>query len=220
MKAIIFIVLLSLCVAEDNLNVIGVHKAWEKYPSASIKIDTKEIELPDIKKLKESHGKILAKIKEEKLMKLKRQINSILSNDSTYQGHMEAGIVYAQNSFYTEAMREFKISLSMNETSLIYANIANIYYIKDKYRSAHNCYLKALKLDRNNPDILLSLAFLNYEYGKFETAKKYYCTALMLDPTLLRDDHIIIAQTGTGASTAPKASNKGVTKIAARWLRK
>ncbi|MGC9081546.1 tetratricopeptide repeat protein, partial [Sulfurihydrogenibium sp.] len=57
--------------------------------------------------------------------------------------------------------------------------MGNLYYKKGEKEKAVEYYLKALEKERN-PDVLNNLAYVLYELGRYEEAKKYIEEALSI----------------------------------------
>lgn len=197
--------------------VVDVHEAWESYPSADVKGEDYNIPFADESKLAEMNRLELSNIVEAKLRYLNGRAIMMLSGTATYKDYVNVGVLYAQNGFYSNALRHFKKAQGLNSShSDIYNNIANIYYMTRQDSKAIKYYKKALRYDKNNPITLLNLAFLSYESGRFKAAEKYYTYAVIIDPTLDRPEYKVLAgeeDVGVGK----KASNKGVDRLTIKW---
>ena len=215
MKQIIFILLLILSLFCGKLTTIDVHEAWVNYPSAEAGKEKYEIGFPDQKKLNKFNKENLETIKKDKLLYLERMAKKILTNKSV-TAYTDVGVLYAQNSFYSNALYYFFKGIEVDiKSSTLYNNIANVYYITRNDKLATKYYRKALKYSRNNPITLLNLAFIHYETGDFKKAKKYYLIAVTIDPTIDRPEYKVIASEEDTIET--KAANKGVSRLGLKW---
>jgi tetratricopeptide (TPR) repeat protein len=204
----ICLILTGLLVAK--LNIIDTHDAWLSYPSLDVSGEIYNVDI-SLSKLN-YYNKDIDLIKQDKLDYLNKISKTMLSNNS-YDDYINVGIIYAQNMFYKIALDYFNKSLKLKETSRVYNNIANIYYILMNDVLAIKYYKLALKKSKNNPETLLNLAFISYDSGDFKNAKKYYLTAIIIDPTIDSPEYKILA----GDVDNVKASNKGVKKFLMKW---
>ena len=224
LKKILFCIILAanfLSADEEKLNVIDVNDAWQKYPSSSIQSkDAKDLALPDLSTAKKLHERILEHIKTERLAQIKSTIEAMISsNENNDAIRIKAGVIYAQNYFYTEALAEFDIAFRLNpENSKALNNAANVYYITGKYEKAAEYYSRSLQINKNDPLVLLNLSFLYYELGKFDQARECYYKAILIDPSLNKPEYEVIACNNVSDGTA-KAANKGTSKIHPGWAR-
>jgi Flp pilus assembly protein TadD len=215
----IMTMLLGLIVAlySDKLNTIDVHTAWDSYPSATTEnVGNEKIIFPSLKKINALNYKNVTLIKKEKLIYLDKYSKKTIANDpDNYNTYLDIGIVYAQNRFYEKSLEYFSRAVQLNNNSCkTYNNIANIYYLTGDNETAIKFYKKALQLKKNDPTTLLNLAFIQYDNGKFKLAKRNYLTAILLDPTIDREEYKVLA---SQSGTTKKASNKGVKKMRINW---
>ncbi|MFC1504703.1 tetratricopeptide repeat protein [Spirochaetota bacterium] len=223
-KIFILIVILSLSVfTQDDMTTIDVHDAWDQYPAADFKSKSdKELSLPDGDTVKLLHERILNYIKKERLEYVKARVAEILNNKmQDDNAHIQAGVLYAQNFFYKESLKEFNTAKKINPKNFnTYNNIANIYYLTGHFDLAMQHYKKSLEIEKNDPLTLLNLAFINYELGNFTEARDYYFRAVLIEPSLDRKEYKVIAQANNEnakKTTDSKAANKGVSRLPVRW---
>jgi tetratricopeptide (TPR) repeat protein len=76
-------------------------------------------------------------------------------------------------------------------TSEIYFLLANVYHLEGNIAKAINTFRKALALDQDNTDILISLAVLLNDIGKYADAQKYFD---MADSRVKKGQHGIVDQ--------------------------
>jgi len=76
-------------------------------------------------------------------------------------------------------------------TSEVYFLLANVYHLEGNIAKAINTFRKALALDQENTDILISLAVLLNDIGKYADAQKYFD---MADSRVKKGQHGIVDQ--------------------------
>jgi len=219
MKTLIIVLSLILPLFCDKLKTIDVHDAWESYSSASVESkNDKEIEFPKKEVLSKLNKKQSKQIKELKLLQLENKAKTLLESNS-FEGYLEVGVMYAQNYFFSNALEYFFKAAELNVTSsIIYNNIANVYYIKRYDDEAIKYYKKSLRYSKNNPVTLLNLSFIYYENGKFKLAEKYYIKATVIDPTLDRPEYQVLASQDND-NVESKAANRGVSRMRLKWAK-
>jgi len=191
---LLIIFIFSLALYGAKINIIDIHGAWRKFPSADISGTKTDINFSPSQKYKSQNITDFTAIKKEKIAYLAEVSGKLIKTNPKDKAYMSAGILYAQNGFLEKSLTLFQKALTFNKANGdIYNNIANIYYIRRKYDEAIKYYLKALDYSENNPNILLNLAFIYYEKGEFDKARENYFTAILIDPTLDSDKYKILA---------------------------
>jgi len=199
-----------------KLNIIDVHDAWQHYPSLDSSLSSLDYDIILNLNITNYVQKDISAIIKTKLKYLSNLTKTIIkSND--YNTHVEVGIIYAQNMFYKTALQHLVNSLKIKESSYAYNNIANVYYILLCDKLAIKNYNNALRISKNDPNILLNLAFIYYDAGKFDKAKRCYLKAVVIDPTLDMPEYRVMS--GDDGCIESKASNKGVKKFSLKWIK-
>lgn len=105
----------------------------------------------------------------------------IVYNDplSAYE-HNDLGVIYEKKGMFDLAEKEYKKAINKDKNwYLPYFNLGNLYYKKGDREKAIDYYLKALEKEKN-PDVLNNLAYVLYELGRYEEAKKYIEEAITM----------------------------------------
>ena len=70
-------------------------------------------------------------------------------------------------------------------TGMLYERMGMINSIIGKYKDARTDYIKAVKYDPNNPQLLTKLSMVEFELGNYKAAKKHVSKALDIDESFL-----------------------------------
>ncbi|MBN8217556.1 MAG: tetratricopeptide repeat protein [Spirochaetes bacterium] len=193
---------------EKSLTVIEVRPAWEKFPPADFGTNAVRLESLPIDAITNLTARHTGMIRASRLAWLGNFARTNLERDGGFKTHVEVGMAYAQNLFYSEALEWMQRALALNQnSSYVYNNLANVYYLSGDIPLALTNYFLALSISRNDPRTLLNLAFIHYETGLPQEAKKFYLKAILIDPALDRPEYQVLAGDEKPPATAsPNAS--------------
>ena len=146
---IVLLILVNLVYAR-KAKIIDTHKAWDHYPSTSISGDairSLSIDTDMIRKLNKDNMNYII---DSKLRHLRKTADLLLSegNDDEYRAHINIGIMYAKSGFFSNAFTSFSEALKIQQTTEVFNNIANLYYITGKNDKAIQFYKQALKIHK------------------------------------------------------------------------
>jgi tetratricopeptide (TPR) repeat protein len=179
---------------EKSLTIIDVRAAWEKFPQADFGSNAAKLQSLPVAAIQKLTAMHTAQMKASRLAWLSNFAKTNLARDGGFKGHVEVGMAYAQSLFYAEAIDWMRKALLLNpNSSFIFNNLANVYYLSGDITQALSHYHTALTMSRNDPRTLLNLAFIHYETGKGETARQYYLKAILIDPSLDRPEYQVLA---------------------------
>lgn len=102
-----------------------------------------------------------------------------LKDPLSAEEHNDLGVAYEQKGRLDLAEKEYKTSRDKRtDWAIPHFNMGNLYVRMGEIRKAEDSYRKALVLNGSNPDILNNLAYLLYQKGNIEEAKKLINRAL------------------------------------------
>ncbi len=143
--------------SKEILRFANIEKAWSKYPSANIPMDSIDIELSgdDIKEyLNKDYISILMN-KDAEYSDLAEQYKNN-SNDPVINN--ELGVYFAQQGLYTIAIKYLKKAIKLKKDyASPYNNIGNIYLLTGLYEKAINNFEKSLEIKPDNDAVKLNL---------------------------------------------------------------
>ncbi len=91
------------------------------------------------------------------------------------QSHYMLGLSYLRQQNVTAALKEFIEAEKLTPLNNNYQNaLAQTYHMKKAYREAETHYLKALKINSNDPEIQNNLAALYLDTGRYDEAADYF----------------------------------------------
>jgi Flp pilus assembly protein TadD len=94
------------------------------------------------------------------------------------------GILYARYGVYDKAEAAFNRILKTREYVPALVNMGNIAYLKKDMNGAKKYYEKAYAKEPSNASVLLNLAKVSYELGKYDETQKYYALLAKKDSQL------------------------------------
>jgi tetratricopeptide (TPR) repeat protein len=182
---------------KKELTTIELHDAWKEYPPASISApdNAERIEFRPASGNESSlHDRVLQYVQNQRLQQVQEQIsNTVKDYSDQYHKHIQSGILYAQHSFFSNALTEFSRARTLQpENHTAYNNTANVYYLSHDFDNAIHFYEQSLRVSPGNPLTLLNLSFIQYENGKLSKARENYHRAVLIQPTLLKDRYRVL----------------------------
>lgn len=212
-RALFLLVTLALPLigGEKGLTVIGVRSAWEKYPQADFGSNAMKLDPLSADTVNQLTTKHTAQLRLSRLAYLSNFAKTSLTRDGGFKTYVEVGMAYAQSLFYPEALEWMQKALALNgNSSFVYNNLANVYYLSGNTQQALAYYQQALAISRNDPRTLLNLAFIYYETGHGDLARKHYLKAIVIDPSLDRPEYQVLAGEEKTASNPTGPSSAAI----------
>ena len=131
------------------------------------------LELDEVQKLYNANASELA---------LKRVDRIIKRLDKHYLPYNYRGIIFLANQNYSQALIDFKKSISLNHNfSEGYCNLGNTYQALNDYKKSLEAYNQALNIDHNNLQIQANIGMLYFKMGEYQSAIKTYQNILKID---------------------------------------
>jgi tetratricopeptide (TPR) repeat protein len=106
----------------------------------------------------------------------------IIEGDTTGKSYSGRADAYMGLRRVDEAILDYTTALSIQRNATTLASRCNAYRLYSVFDKAAQDCQEALDLDPNNPDALLSQAFLYVERGNYEDARKLISTLISQDP--------------------------------------
>ncbi len=91
--------------------------------------------------------------------------------------------------------------------------MGNVFFLKNNYTEARKYYERAFAKDKNDPAVLLNLAKLSYEEGKYDRTETYYSMLKKQDKSLAaRYEYLAMKGEAGNARAAQADAMKGVVE--------
>lgn len=189
--------------------------AWKTYPPVGVGGDTSPIALPGEDQVVSAYKKVVIEYIDRDLFpqtsKLDQQISKDPRNVSLIN---KLGVLYARYGVYDKAEEAFQRALKTQEYGPSLVNIGNLLYIKNKLAEALQYYERALVKTPTNSAVLLNLAKINYELGKYDKTDTYYAQ-LKREDAQMAEHFSYLAMKGGGDSA--RAANVEAMKEVMVW---
>jgi Tfp pilus assembly protein PilF len=99
----------------------------------------------------------------------------VVDDEKEAEAHFMLGISYLQEQDHTRALKEFLTAENYDSSRVdIKEGIAQAYQLKQAYPEAEKYYLKALKINPDDPRIANNLASLYLDMGEWDKAIQYF----------------------------------------------
>jgi len=113
----------------------------------------------------------------------KYYIQYISLNEDNFAIFQEIFRYYYVNKKQAELLSNLLLNSTKYPDELVYPYFSGIlYYEMDSIEQSKECFLKAIKIDSNNVEILTQLGLVNHILKRYEESDEYYEKALILDP--------------------------------------
>jgi len=104
-------------------------------------------------------------------------------NEDNFAIFQEIFRYYYVNKKQAELLSNLLLNSTKYPDELVYPYFSGIlYYEMDSIEQSKECFLKAIKIDSNNVEILTQLGLVNHILKRYEESDEYYEKALILDP--------------------------------------
>jgi tetratricopeptide (TPR) repeat protein len=124
------------------------------------------------------------------------------------------GVLYARYGVYDKAEEAFQRALKTQEYGPSLVNIGNLLYIRNALTEAVRYYERALAKTPTDSAVLLNLAKINYELGKYDKTDTYYSQLRKEDAQMAERFSYLAAKGGTDTA---RASNADAMKEVMVW---
>lgn len=171
---------------ERGLKIMDIRAAWAKYKPASLPMTDwkpQAITKAEIDKRYQDELPTLRKIRLQNLGQIYLTRLQTDPNDSA--ALLQLGILYARNGEPREALPILeKTCRLLHEDASVYNNLANIYFLLERFDEAAVSYAEAVRLEAGDPYVWVNYARTLARLEKKEEAKRAFEKALAIEPTI------------------------------------
>jgi tetratricopeptide (TPR) repeat protein len=172
--------------AANQLKVMPLRSAWEKFPPAALAPATFSVEVPAAERggrLVERDVRALLARRLEREVLLYRQM--VTANPRNTDARLQIGTIYARSGITDVALREFETILEHDPRhAAAVNNRGNVYFDRGDFERALDAYRYAEELDPVDGGIRLNSALAYYKLGKLAEAQTKYREATQLQQEL------------------------------------
>jgi tetratricopeptide (TPR) repeat protein len=168
--------------AANQLKVIALRRAWERFPPASLAPASFKVEVPAgerATRLVERETRVLLARRLERDVLAYRQM--VAANSRDVEARLQIGTIYGRNGIADVALREFDAILQQDPRhAAAVNNRGNLYYERGDFERALDAYRYAEELDPADGGIRINTALAYYRLGKLAEAQAKYREATQL----------------------------------------
>lgn len=172
-------IFLSSCASTNhrNIKVSPLYLAFKKLDSCIDKSEVDQNENETQSEVKSS-GNTLAQGQDKKKDMVAKKILRSLNQKACYLSYRKK---YSQAIYYYE-LALLQKNISNKEKSIIYGNIANIFFLNAQTLIAENNLKESLRLNPENTASLIKLGIVNFQRGDFNSSVSFLIKALKHQP--------------------------------------
>jgi tetratricopeptide (TPR) repeat protein len=172
--------------AANQVKVMPLRMAWERFPPASLAAATFKIDLPPAERagrLVERELQVLLARRLEREVQVYRQM--VAANPRDADARLQIGTLYARSGIPDVALREFDAILEIDPRHVAAINNrGNIFFARGDFERALDAYRFAEELDATDGGIRINAALAYYRLGKLAEAQAKYREATQLQREL------------------------------------
>ena len=192
-----------------------VREAWKLYEPVGFSGQALDLEMPEEAEVVEAFIKEVNKFIEVELHSrvtdLEKKIKETRDN---YRAVNSLGVLYARYGLYDKAEVEFQKIVRQTDFAPALMNMGNLAFAGNRMEDALDYYIRADRKRPGKPQVVLNLARVNYELGKYEQVEKYYSQLLGISERLAERFRYLDMKKGD--STA-RASESGIMRGEMVW---
>jgi tetratricopeptide (TPR) repeat protein len=179
---------------DNDLTVLDVHAAWDKFKPASLPASNlKQSDISRAEIEKKFPGDHMSVLKISSQTKTRRYLNAIKKDANYADAHLQVGIILAKAGDRDEAMKYFDKVLELDPKNAAALNSrGNIYMIEDKYAEAQKAYVAATQFAPQDALLWVNLARAYKATNEVKKAKAAFVKAQSLDSSV-KDEHRALA---------------------------
>jgi tetratricopeptide (TPR) repeat protein len=172
--------------ASNQLKVMPLRMAWERFPPASLTAASFRVDLPPAERtghLVERELSVLLARRLEREVQVYRQM--VATNPRDADARLQIGTIYARSGIPEVALREFDAIIAQDPRHVAAINNrGNIYFARGDFERALDSYRYAEELDSADGGIRINSALAYYKLGKLAEAQAKYREATRLQQEL------------------------------------
>jgi hypothetical protein len=171
---------------KEQAGFFKVHDAWETYEPVGLPGAGTGIVIPNMSNVMNMYVRELRTyIDREISIQVVTLQEEIKKSGYNKKWINKLGVLYARYGLTDKAKIEFNTILKKDARFVpALMNMGNLSYIDGRMEDALDYYERALKIDNDNPNIILSVARANHELNNFGFVTKYYSQLQQISPEL------------------------------------
>ena len=91
------------------------------------------------------------------------------------------GAIFLKKKIFNKSLKYYLSASKIVENDIVYLGLGNCYYYLKNFKESQFFFLKALRKNKKNIQVILNLANFYFELKKFYLSKKYYFKFYLLD---------------------------------------
>jgi tetratricopeptide (TPR) repeat protein len=194
---------------------IEIREAWKSYEPVGFNRESFSLNLPSRDRIVKAFQAEVEKYTNRDLLprveELQRKIAASPNNPKLLN---QLGVLYASYGVYDKAEETFKKILDKQDYVPAMINMGNLAFLNDEYSSAKRYYEKAYDRAPKNKVVLLNLAKVNYELGRYSQVDTYYSALKKQDAELAQRFAYLDLK---GGDSGARASNAQQMKEEMLW---
>lgn len=182
---------------------IPLRLAWETYEAVGFSGEVLSIQLPQASEVSAAYAAELQKFVDRELYP---QVSSLQEKLAASQNDLRLinalGVLYARYGVMDQAEKQFRSVLEQREFVPALVNLGNIRFLQSDMETARNYYERAYSQQPNNAKVLLALAKVNFEVGRYQDVEEQYKQIQRLDPDLAQRFSFLDMKAGDSTARA------------------
>jgi tetratricopeptide (TPR) repeat protein len=200
---------------QGRAGFIPVRDAWKMYEPVGFNSERFALSLPQREKIIQVFQAEVEKYTNRDLLPRVEELQrKIAANPTNNRLLNQLGVLYASYGVYDKAEEAFKRILDREDYVPAIINMGNLAFINDEYASAKRYYEKAYDKAPANKTVLLNLAKVNYELGRYRQVDEYYSALKKQDAELASRFSYLDLKAG---DTGSRAADVGLMKEEMVW---
>lgn len=197
--------------ARELAELIPCSDAWRVYEPVGLRGEGQSLPPLDLEEVASEYRDQLATYVDRTIYPVVAQLQQeIQETNGAPRAVNRLAVLYARYGLYERAAAQFQSLLEARPDYVpAIVNLGNIHLLTGNLTAADRSFERALELDSDNPQILISAARVNHQLQNYGSARQYYRRARDLDPALaaqfayldLQGDEAVRAAERSGSAT-------------------
>jgi len=200
---------------QGRAGFIPARDAWKMYEPVGFNRESFSLNLPTKEKIVKAFQTEVEKYTNRDLLPRVEELQrKIAAGPNNLKLLNQLGVLYASYGVYDKAEESFKKILDREDYVPALINMGNLSFLNDEYSSAKRYYEKAYDKTPNNKTVLLNLAKVNYELGRYSQVDTYYSALKKQDAQMAQRFSYLDLK---GGDSGARANNAQLMKEEMLW---